>query len=342
MNAEAQKKQVFLFRLFILAGLILMAVAYFSPSWWVSLKAPQYPAVAFPDGIRIHFHMDGVFNGCKFVESTEILEEETLDCKHEMDAINHYVGMYPIAAGAPVERVIAPFVVALFGLMLVASMLRSVKTQTALLAAGSIIIAAWMAYALYGQGGVNVLSPGYLHNLTDALHVDRAEIGDWSGVFAIEKSYLDALGRYFGNVPENAERAAFIVTITNVMFGALILAMVVLVAGIWKLPVFQWLLILVPAMLPVFFVIDYAGWLWWFGHNLNEMGAFTVKPFMPTVFGQGKVAQFSTYSYPHYGFGLMVGMSACLFLAFLLRLKLQREASASAVSGRQGLKVGTV
>ena len=68
-------------------------------------------------------------------------------------------------------------------------------------------------------------------------------------------------------------------------------------------------------------VIDYSAWLWWFGHNLHPWGAFTVKPFMPTVFGQGKVAQFSTYSYPHYGFGLLLAAAACLVLAALLRRK---------------------
>jgi hypothetical protein len=51
------------------------------------------------------------------------------------------------------------------------------------------------------------------------------------------------------------------------------------------------------------------------------MGAFTVKPFMPTVFGDGKVAQFSTHSYPYWGFGLMLLSSLVLALAALLRRK---------------------
>ena len=72
-------------------------------------------------------------------------------------------------------------------------------------------------------------------------------------------------------------------------------------------------------MLPVFFVIDYAAWLWYFGHNLNDMGAFTVKPFMPTVFGQGKVAQFSTHSYPYTGYFIMLGISAMLGVAAVMR-----------------------
>jgi hypothetical protein len=54
------------------------------------------------------------------------------------------------------------------------------------------------------------------------------------------------------------------------------------------------------------------------------MGAFTVKPFMPTVFGQGKVAQFATHSYPAIGFGLMLAVSVLLALAALLRRKEMR------------------
>jgi hypothetical protein len=56
------------------------------------------------------------------------------------------------------------------------------------------------------------------------------------------------------------------------------------------------------------------------------MGAFTVKPFMPTVFGDGKVAQFSTHSYPYWGFGLMLAASVLLALAALLRRKQLRGA----------------
>ena len=60
------------------------------------------------------------------------------------------------------------------------------------------------------------------------------------------------------------------------------------------------------------------------------MGAFTLKPFMPTVFGQGKVAQFTTYSYPHYGFGLLVAATLVLLLAALIRRKQIIEAGAEA------------
>ena len=47
------------------------------PVWYVALEAPNYPKAAFPEGIPVWFHVDG-FSG-------DI---------HEMNTINHYVGMY--------------------------------------------------------------------------------------------------------------------------------------------------------------------------------------------------------------------------------------------------------
>jgi hypothetical protein len=100
-----------------------------------------------------------------------------------------------------------------------------------------------------------------------------------------------------------------------VAFGLLLLAGLFYTGPGW------WLLWLPAIALPLGFLVDFAGWLWWFGHTLNDWAAFTVKPFMPTVLGEGKVAQFSTYSYPHYGFALSVGGSLCLGLALLRRRK---------------------
>jgi hypothetical protein len=115
---------------------------------------------------------------------------------------------------------------------------------------------------------------------------------------------------------------------SKVAIAGLIAAMVVVVVAVSKLPKFSLLLALIPGLLPVYFVIEYAGWLWFFGHNMHPWGAFTVKPFMPTVFGEGKVAQFSTYSYPYWGYGLLVVTFACLMLAVLLRRRQMREGTA--------------
>jgi len=42
---------------------------------------------------------------------------------------------------------------------------------------------------------------------------------------------------------------------------------------------------------------------------------------MPTVFGDGKVAQFTTHSYPYTGFGLMLAFSVMLIIAANQRYK---------------------
>jgi hypothetical protein len=216
MNSGKNTGAVALFRVLTLVAMGLIGWAYTSPMWWVALKAPNYPEATFPDGVRIHFHIDGVQNGCVARPKTsEVDEDEALDCVHEMNTINHFIGMHPIAEGAKLEQAAAPYLFSLVGLML----------------------------------------------------------------------------------------AAFL---------------------FYRGP-FWWVLPMSGIVIPVAFVIDYAGWLWWFGHNLHPWGAFTVKPFMPTVFGEGKVAQFSTYSYPHTGFLLLSAAALCLVLATLIRRKQLRE-----------------
>ena len=210
-NSNRQGPMALFYALTVIA-MALIGAAYVSPIWWVALKAPNYPEQTFPDGVRIHFHVNGVQNGCVARPKTaEVDEDEPLDCVHEMNTINHFIGMHPIAEGAKMEQAAAPYLFGLTGLML-------------------------LGFMVY--------------------------------------------------------RGAF-----------------------W------WVLPMAGIVIPVVFVIDYSAWLWWFGHNLHPWGAFTVKPFMPTVFGEGKVAQFSTYSYPHYGFGFLSAAALCLILATLLRRK---------------------
>jgi len=88
-----------------------------------------------------------------------------------------------------------------------------------------------------------------------------------------------------------------------------------------------WLLGLLPATMPWLYVGFYSYWLYWFGHNLHEWGAFKVKPFMPTVLGDGKVAQFTTHSYPTVGFYFLLGVFVLLTLSILIKRKALKEAS---------------
>jgi hypothetical protein len=374
---------------FILAAISLLIAIYYSPIWWVSLTAPNYPEEAFPDGVRIHFHMNGVFNGCKKVEKAEILEEEALDCVHEMDTINHYVGMYPIASGGVIEKAFSPFLVSLLGVMLLGFMCTKPKIRLVVMGVGFAVIAVWMYLTWYGKDGLNYQNTGYLSALVSALSQDveketeevelspgqaiierlKAEMGEteakdkkpkteeitskadmienlrvtfekseerkplterrvWNGSGAQMMSwhYEMSLGRYFNEPAQIKPMVNTMTTVANIVFWAIIAAMPLLLFGARKNNgLLYWLLILVPMALPVFFVIEYSAWLWWYGHNLNEMGAFTVKPFMPTVFGQGKVAQFTTHSYPYYGFGMMLLLSVLLALAALIRRKQLKE-----------------
>jgi len=81
---------------------------------------------------------------------------------------------------------------------------------------------------------------------------------------------------------------------------------------------------LIPALIPFYFIIVYSFYLYWYGHNLglHGGGAFGgIKAFMPTVFGEGKVAQFTTESYPSIGFLFALGTFVVLILAILLKRK---------------------
>ena len=372
-----------------LVAVALLAAIYFSPTWWVALKAPNYPPEAFPDGVRIHFHMNGVFNGCQKVESDEIHEEQALDCVHEMDTINHYVGMYPIAAGGVIERAFSPFLVTMLGVMIVGFACSQRPLRIAVMGAGFAATVGWMALTFFSEGGLHYQNTGYVESMVtsmdqeagseeaepeptgivarlkaemaavearergeqavaekaqpaatsdkagyiDSLRVtyekDRERRGasavpawDGSGHQLLLWHYEKSLGRYFNNPAEIDPMVSAMGVAFYVVFFGIIAAMLVLLAGalLGRGPLY-WLLAAVPALLPVFFIIDYSAWLWWYGHRLNDMGAFSVKPFMPTVFGDGKVAQFSTHSYPYWGFGLMLLLSVVVALMVILRRK---------------------
>jgi hypothetical protein len=143
--------------------------------------------------------------------------------------------------------------------------------------------------------------------------------------------YAKSLARWFNEPARNDPLVATMSSVAQVLYVVVLAFMALMVfAAFSARSIFYWLLVLVPMALPIGFLAEYAGWLWWYGHSLNAMGAFTLKPFMPTVFGDGKVAQFTTHSYPAIGFGLMVASSALLALAALIRFKQLRLAGDAA------------
>jgi len=368
----------------VLAAIGILIAIYFTPIWWVSLTAPNYPEEAFPDGIRINFQMNGVFNGCEKVENVEITEDEAIDCVHEMDTINHYVGMYPIAAGGVIERAFSPFLITMLAVMLLGFMFSNPLLRASVLSAGFAVLIGWMYLTYYGEEGLKYQNTGYTSALITSLDQDseiekkeltagealiarmqasldksnnkqpaseketklsdktnninslkisfekdqerrpasEREQWDGSGAQMLSWHYEKNLARYF-NVPEEIiPLVNAMTTAADIVFWLLIAAMIFLVVVTFKTnSKMYWLLVIPSILLPLFFLIDYSAWLWWYGHTLNDMGAFSVKPFMPTVFGDGKVAQFTTHSYPALGFGLMVLFSALLIVAANQRYK---------------------
>ncbi len=367
----------------IVAALLLIPI-YLLPVWWVSLTAPNYPEEAFPDGVKIHFHMNGVFNGCQAVESDEIIEEETLDCVHEMDTINHYVGMYPIASGGALENAVSFFLFIMLGVMLLSTLIDDTNKRTIVMSIGFTITAVWLLLALYLPNGLKFQNAGYLSGRVTALGQEGDDSGktmsagesliaslraslessgvdtqeevepegpkeediaflkdafessqnklaiseEWNGtgMQLLTWHYRTSLARYF-NDPEKINPMVSNMRLAgNLLVGFIIIAMIVLVVGSRnKNSLFYKLLILIPITLPALFILEFSAWLGWYGHRMNDMGAFTLKAFMPTVFGQGKVAQFTTNSYPHIGFFLMLISSALLVYSLLAKRNADAE-----------------
>lgn len=97
--------------------------------------------------------------------------------------------------------------------------------------------------------------------------------------------------------------------------------------GQWK---FTWLLLLPPLTFPFVFAADLYYWLRDSGMNLDPHAPLssTIKPFMPTMLGEGVVGQFSTDAYFGPGWYMITAAAICIVLAlgcsFWLRLKAGR------------------
>lgn len=379
-SAFRRKWAMPLMRIASVIALLALGASFFAPVWWVSLTAPNYPVQTFPQGVRINFHVNRISNGCVMRQSNEVLEKEALDCVHEMDTINHFVGMYPIASGGPVEKLMSPFLFAFLGVLIVGFALPGVRLRTAGMALGFAGIAVWMTLALFAPNGIRYLDRGWVVGLVDSLgraedeasteslhpvvrqlkeSLARSHIGEttapkvesnagtdqliqvlktvyeqkapvslteptpvWTGrgIDVMAWHYEESLGRWFNEPAKNAHLVGIMKTSLYVVYAAVLAAMLVFLwIGRKPRSLLFYALGLAPMILPVAFVMEYAAWLWWYGHSLNAMGAFTLKPFMPTVFGDGKVAQFSTHSYPYTGFALMCVVGVAMALALLLR-----------------------
>jgi copper chaperone NosL len=125
---------------------------------------------------------------------------------------------------------------------------------------------------------------------------------------------IDGLNHYIGMRPLG-EAAAF----ERAASIWLIIAMFLLVEGAAFVHS-KWAVVLaLPAIgFPAGFLLDLQWWMVQFGQNLNPEAPLSssVKPFTPTVLGEGGIGQFKTYAEVGWGFWMAVACSALTIVGF--------------------------
>lgn len=131
---------------------------------------------------------------------------------------------------------------------------------------------------------------------------------------------IDGLNHYIGMRPLN-EAAQFEKSIS--IFAISALALLVLAAIFIHSP-WAALLSLPAVLIPVAFLADLYFWLSNFGQNLDPNAALSnaIKPFTPTILGEGIIGQFRTVAYAD--IGLLLASAASVLI--LIGLYLQRRA----------------
>ncbi len=248
----------------IVAGLaaILIIVVYFLPMWHVALQSIQYPKSMYPKGIRIDFKFNGVYNGCVGTkERSELAQgQEGADCLREMNAINHFIGMYHIVPGVNAD-----------------------KTRE---------------FPIYYVFDTKKDAQG--HEILDPKTNEPVRVN----VTPKPLMFLDKL-----------------MHLSPYIFGVFVL--LILLFMFTPKRKCYWAAI-ISALTPFYFLGVYIYYLYWYGHHLSMHGggAFKgIKPFMPTVFGEGKVAQFTTQSYPYLGFFVALLVLVLLVIAIFMKKK---------------------
>jgi len=251
-------------RILSILGAVLIIVSIFTPIWWVALQSRQYPKSMYPEGIRINFKFTGVYNGCKGVREREELamDAEGADCLVEMNAINHFIGMYHITQG--LNR--------------------------------------------------DTDRPYPIYYVFDTKKDENGnEILDENGK-PIEIDVTPKFLKFLDGLMIYSPYLLGLFALSGLLFGFTKKLNIVLA--------------IIPALIPIYFLVMYIIGLYWYGHNLglHGGGAFEgIKPFMPTVFGEGKVAQFTTESYPYYGFFILIAILAIYVFAILFKRKALNE-----------------
>ena len=133
---------------------------------------------------------------------------------------------------------------------------------------------------------------------------------------------LNVLNHYIGMRPIRADLPVFkILPALMVIVGV----MLILSAFIRK---FKMILatVIVFALMSVYGVATLIYRIYSYGHNLRPDAAIKVPPFMPGIWGQNKLAQFTTYSYFDWGTYFLVIAFVVAFLVLAVDWWLQKKA----------------
>ncbi len=141
---------------------------------------------------------------------------------------------------------------------------------------------------------------------------------------------IDGLNHYIGMRPLG-EAATFerSISVIGIVVLALLIVAAVYIHNRWAA------LLALPAMLmPAIFLLDLQYWLANFGQNLDPHAPLSssIKPFVPPVLGEGKIAQFRTVAAPELGLWLACAASVVI----LVGLWFHRRAYKPLVDAQKG------
>lgn len=151
---------------------------------------------------------------------------------------------------------------------------------TAILMLGAMLIVVSM-FLPYWQ--LTLYAPQYPKGLRVELYVNR---------LAGDVREIDTLNHYIG-MPKLGEAAELERSVAVIAVGtiALLLLAAVFIHNWWA-----GLLVLPAVLYPVVFLADLYYWLYRYGHDLDPKAALSssIKPFTPTILGEGHIGQFKT------------------------------------------------
>jgi hypothetical protein len=173
-------------------------------------------------------------------------------------------------------------------------------------------------------------APQYPKGLHVELYVNRVT-GD--------VAEIDGLNHYIGMAPlaEAARWERSVSLVAGAVLALLLLAAIV-VHNRWAA-----LLALPTIVYPAVFLADLYYWLYRFGHSLDPKAPLStsIKPFTPTILGDGRVGQFRTTASLEEGFLLVLAAVAVVLVALYFHRRAYKPLAEARRRARQVAAIGT-